>query len=110
MHYSATTLHDGTVLAAYPIRRPPPSIIKRDHLRIDEDGLTRVSSGAGRWLCDVRDERRFRFQDIVATNLNTRRAIRDLVLPPLEEVRREVAAMRAELDRLTAMLPHPPKD
>lgn len=30
MHYAGHSLHDGTVLAMYLIRKPTPHIIKRD--------------------------------------------------------------------------------
>lgn len=100
MHYTAHMLHDGTVLAAYPIRKPSPHVIKRDHLRIDEDGVAFVFSGAGRELSDWHNESRMRFQDVIASNLNTRRALRDLILPPLHDLRSEVAALRAEVAAL----------
>lgn len=100
LHYTASTLHDGTILAAYPIRKPTPHVIKRDRLRIDEDGVAVVFARAGQELSDVHNETRTRFQDIIATNLNTRRAIRELVLQPLAELRREVEMLRAELERI----------
>ena len=96
MHCSARTLHDGTVLAAYPVRKPTPHVIKSDHLKIDEDGVAFVFSGAGRELSDVENQTRMRFQNIIATNLNTRRALRELVLPSCEERHCEIAALRAE--------------
>jgi len=100
LHYSAHTLYDETVLAAYPVRKPSPQRIKRDHLRIDADGVAIDFSGAGRELSDVHNDTRMRFQNIIATNLNTRRALRALVLPPLQELQAEVAALRAEVAAL----------
>ena len=47
MHYLASTLHDGTVLAAYPIRKPSKRAFKEDHLRVDADGVTIEHAGAG---------------------------------------------------------------
>lgn len=107
MHYLVRRLNDGTVLAACPIRRPAPRIMKRDGLRVEADGITRVHSGAGKELSDWNNETRFRFQDIIATNLNTRRAIRELVLGPLIELRKEMAELRAEVDRLHGLLSAP---
>lgn len=104
MCYSAVTLHDGTILAAYPMRRPSPRILKRDFMRIDEDGVMREFSSAGRELSDWHNETRMRFQDIIANRLNTRRALRELVLEPIAGLRSEVAALRTEIDRLTTML------
>lgn len=100
MHYSASALHDGTVLAAYPIRRPTPHVIKRDRLRIDPDGIAIEYPRSGTELRDARNEGRLRFQDIIAANLNMRRAIRDLVLPALAEIRAEVRDLRDRLDRI----------
>ena len=97
MHYQTMRLHDGTVLAAYPMRKPAPRIINRDHIRFDEDGATTGDSRDGRELTHV--ENRTRFQDIIATNLNTRRAIRELVLPVLAEMAAEVAGLRREVQQ-----------
>lgn len=100
MHYYANGLYDGTVLGAYPIRKPAPRIMRRDGMRVDADGVTQFHPGAGEYLRDCSDDRRFRFQDILANALNSRRAIRDLVLPQLASLAAEVAALRAEVARL----------
>jgi hypothetical protein len=104
MYYSASSLHDGTVLAAYPMRRPAPRILKRDGMRIDVDGVTSEWGDSGRDLSNWEVENRFRFQDIIANRLNTRRAIRELVLAPLTEMQCEISALREEVGRLTALL------
>ncbi len=97
MHYHASSLHDGTVIAAIPIRKPAPRILKRDGFRIDADGVATEFTRNGRELSDWNNETRFRFQNIIATNLNTRRAIRSLVLPELAALHEEVANLRAEI-------------
>lgn len=104
MHYTAQTLYDGTIIAAYPIRKPVPKIIKRDNLKIDEDGITNDLMDAGKHISDWQNETRFRFQNILANRLNTRRAIRELVLPELSEVRDQVASMKEQLDRIESIL------
>ncbi len=104
MHYTGSTLHDGTVLAMYPIRKPTPHIIKRDKLSIDEDGVCREFAGAGRQLSDVHNETRMRFQDIIATRLNTRRALRELVLPALLKLQADVKEMREQLADIQRLL------
>lgn len=104
LHYSAISLHDGTILAAYPMRKPAPRIMKRDGMRTDADGVTRTFPGAGHELSDVRNESRMRFQDIIANRLNTRRALRELVVAPLAELQAEVARLRLEVARLSASL------
>ena len=104
MYFSAHTLNDGTVLAAFPIRKPSKQALKQNHARIDPDGVARVFADAGKDLSDVRNETRTRFQDIISTNLNTRRAIRKLVLPCLAETQEEVGKLSSQLDRIEALL------
>lgn len=104
MHYWASALYDGTVLAAFPVRKPTPKRIKQDNLRIDEDGVCQGWLSAGKQLADGRDENRFRFQNILATSLNTRRALREIVLPHLMALQAEVAAMRTHLGHIEQML------
>lgn len=101
MHYYASSLHDGTVIAAFPIRKPAARILKRDGFRIDADGVATEFTRNGRELSDCRNETRCRFQNIVATSLNTRRAIRDLILPELAALHEEVANLRAEIADLS---------
>lgn len=98
MHYLASSLYDGTVLAACPIRKPSKRIMKRDGLRVDADGVTQESLRDGRELTRV--ENRTRFQDIIAVNLNVRRTLRELVLPDLKAVLDEVRLLRARLDEI----------
>jgi hypothetical protein len=100
MTYEATSLYDGTVIAAAPIRKPAPRIMKRDGLRVDADGVIVESMRAGKELSDWTYENRFRFQDLITASLNTKRALRQLVLPVLEELRSEIAALRAEVAEL----------
>jgi hypothetical protein len=104
MHYTASALYDGTVMAAYPMRKPTPHVIKRDRLRIDADGVAVEYSRGGEELADGRYEGRVRFQDIIASNLNTRRAIRELLLPVLADMRGEIASLRAEVADLKRSL------
>ena len=104
MYFSAHRLHDGTVLAAFPIRKPSKQELKRERTRIDPDGVAREFADGGRNLADVHNETRTRFQDIIATRLNTRRAIRELVEPCLAETMEEVGKLRAQLDRIEALL------
>ncbi len=108
MHYHASSLHDRTVLAALPIRKPSQRIMKQYHARVDADGVVEESSRNGMELSDPRNETRTRFQDIIATNLNTRRAIRDLVLPALAALADDVEALRRDLLAATESSRQPP--
>ena len=104
IHYIAAALHDGAIFATYPERKPSPKSIRQRGYRIDADGVLNQKSQAGQEL-KYGDERKFRGQDILANRLNTRRAIRELVLPVLEELRREIATLRAEIGQLSKQKP-----
>lgn len=104
MHYTTFTLHDGTVLAAFPIRKPIQKVLKRDGRSVDPDGVVVEHTGAGREISDVQNENRVRSQNIIAVNLNARRALRDLVLPSLAETLAEVQALREQVQRIESLL------
>lgn len=104
MYYSAICLYDGTVKAAYPVRKPIPKTIKQEKLRIDEDGVCREWAGAGKELSDVSNETRMRFQDIIATRLNTRRAIREIVCPYLLKLQKDMDDVHNKLDHIQQLL------
>jgi hypothetical protein len=91
-------------LAAYPIRKPAPKIIKRDNLKIDDDGVCEETLRSGKHVSDCQYENRFRSQNIIANRLNTRRSIREIVLPKLAMMQQEIAAMRTQFDRIEQML------
>jgi|GEM_PF-2770584 len=103
-YFEVSTLRDGTVLAAYPVRKPTPHVIKRDRLQIDEDNICKEFSRSGSELGDVRYDGRTRFQDIVANRLNTCRAIRTLVLPRIEQLEAGLAALQSQLNRIEELL------
>ena len=104
MHYSAISLHDGTVIAARPVRKPTPKTIKQEKLRIDEDGVCREWPDAGKELSDVNNKGRTRFQDIIATRLNTRRAIREMVFPYLLKLEKDIDCIRNQLEQIQQLL------
>jgi hypothetical protein len=103
-YYSTICLHDGAVIAVYPVRKPIPKTIKRDKLRIDEDGVCHEIVEAGKELSDVHNEVRMRFQDIIATRLNTRRAIREIVCPLLLKLQKDIDDVRNQLDNIQRLL------
>lgn len=103
-YYMAITLHDGTVTAAIPIRKPSKQAMKQEGRRIDPDGIARGHASSGYQYGNVDDPERFRFLDIFATNLNTRRALRDLVLPGMAEVLKELKRLSGRLDGIEATL------
>ena len=100
VYYDAISLFDGTVMAAEPMRKPSSRVMKRDRLTVDSDGVCRELLHDGKELRDVGNENRFRFMDIISTSLNTRRALREIVLPALEFLREDIAALQSQLDRI----------
>lgn len=87
-----------------PIRKPTPKIIKRDKLKIDEDGVSCRWPGAGKELSDVSNETRMRFQDIIANRLNTRRALREIVCPYLIKLQKDMEEMHKKLDHIQQLI------
>jgi hypothetical protein len=105
MHYYASSLFDGTITSAYPIRKPLPKIIKQDHIKIDEDGVCDEGwYDSGKGYSDVNIENRFRFQNIMANRLNTRRAIREIVMPELKKIHSEINIIHKQLDQIQSMI------
>jgi hypothetical protein len=104
MHFYVLSLHDSTVLAAWPIRKPARTILRQEHIRIDPDGVTIEHSDAGREISDMSNDTRYRSQRVIAINLNTRRAIRQLLLPQLSKALTDLDSLRAQLDRIEAMV------
>ena len=99
LYYYASCLYDGTIVASFPIRKPIPKTIKQDKIKIDEDGVCdRGWYTSGREFSDVNVENRFRFQDIIATRLNTRRAIREMVFPYFKKLEKEIGEVNEKLD------------
>jgi len=101
-YYLAITLNDGTVMAARPIRKPSRSSTDRSGPSIDPDGVAEWVTTAGKELSDVNNPNRFRFLDLLASNLNTRDALRTLVLPAIESLRKEISELRVEIARSMA--------
>lgn len=104
VYYTVSSLNDGTVLAARPVRKPTDRVMKRDGQKLDEDNVCRdfMGSYVGSFKGD--DPGRFRFFDIMANRLNMRRAIRELALPEIQVLQAEVQGLREEVRALTATL------
>jgi len=96
-YYTVCCLRDGTVTAAYPTRKPAKRIMKRDHISLDADNVCKEYVSSGRELLDLEDERRLRFFDIIATSLNSRRALRQIVLPRQAAIEAQLTTIHTEL-------------
>ncbi|MCC7408386.1 MAG: hypothetical protein IT442_09950 [Phycisphaeraceae bacterium] len=104
VYYTVISDNDGTVLAAYPIRKIPDRIMKRDGQRLDEDGVCKEFMGSRVRSCDVNDPGRTRFFDIMANRLNARRAVREIAVPEIKALRDEVTELRKQVRQLTEFL------
>lgn len=71
--------------------------MKRDHLRLDGDNVCKEYVSSGKELLTIPIEQRVRFLDIIASSLNCRRALRQIVLPRLERIEKELSGIRNAL-------------
>lgn len=96
--------HDGSVIAVGPNRKPSDRKLKEDGLYLDEDGVFHENYySPTSWQSWEIDERR-RVTGILANRLNTRRAIRELVLPELNTLHESIESLREQLDRIEKKL------
>ncbi len=77
--------------------------MKRDGQVLDEDGVYRKFMGSHVKSFDMTDPGRLRFFDIFANRLNTRRAIREIVIPEINLLRDEVGDLRELVQRLVEL-------
>src|ERR1043166_9570036 len=101
-YYTAFCLKDGTVTSALPKRRPSKRIMKRDHLGLDADNVCKEYVSSGRQLLTIPLEERRRFIDIFAISLNSRRALRQIVLPRLAAIEAQLGAVSDQLASLAS--------
>ena len=66
IYYSTIALRDGTVLSAYPQRKPAQRIMKRDGIRIDADNVFREIDISGDFMSDANNQGRTRFLQITS--------------------------------------------
>jgi hypothetical protein len=104
VHYTGTEVSDGTVLAAYPSRKPSKRTMKERGWKIDDDGVCIKASDS--WIGEfhVTDPGRLRFFDIIANRLNMRRSIREIALPKIEALQKEIHELKDEVRQLTSFL------
>ncbi|MEL7499016.1 MAG: hypothetical protein AAFN77_15520 [Planctomycetota bacterium] len=92
--------HDGAVFACGPERKPSEKRIKEEGIYVCPDGVFKEDlRSPTEWQSwDV--EQRVKTVTILANRLNTRRAIRELVLPELEEIQNSLVEINERLKRL----------
>lgn len=99
--YSVTFgFSDGAVTACAPERKPSPKRMKEDGIHICPDGVFREYKYSPTDWHSWEDEQRVRAVMVLANRLNTRRAIRELVLPELTAIQTAIADVRERLERI----------
>jgi hypothetical protein len=78
--------------------------MKRNKLRIAEDGVCRGWMESGKVLSDFKNENRFRFHDIISNRLNTRRTIREMVFPKLIKLQEDIDDIRNQISKIQQLL------
>lgn len=100
-YYTAICLRDGTILCALPTRKPIRRILKRDKQSIDVDNIIESWRTSGGEYRTIDMPRRERFMGIMTNSLNTRRNLRDLVLPTLDAIETRLSRIEAMLERVS---------
>ena len=95
MHYFTSGFRDGSVISAGPLRRPSARKIKKGI-----DGVCCESFHSTDYWTTWELEQRAKAVTILVHRINTRRAIRELVLPALAEIRMRLIEATTCLERL----------
>jgi hypothetical protein len=91
---------DGSAFGCAPQRKPSDKRLKEDNAYIDEDLVFReYKYRPDDWVTWPDDHRR-ELSQIMAILLNTRRAIRELVLPELEGIKATLADIQKRLEHI----------
>jgi hypothetical protein len=101
VYFRTFCLQDGVVITAYPDRKPLAKSLKQDRQAIDKDNVCHEDFLSTKEFMEI-GANRGRFQDVLSNALNTRRNLRELILPELAEIKAELVALRTELASLAA--------
>jgi hypothetical protein len=102
--YTTFALHDGTVVLGCPKRKPTPRTLKAEGIGIDEDGVCREWIEGTKEFSDLPLESRIRFQSVIANRLNTRRVVREMIVPHLIKLQADVEALRGQIGQIQGSL------
>ncbi len=97
IHYTTSGFGDGSVISAGPQRKPSAKKIKERGYHIDEDGVFNESFYSPSEWVSWELHQRVKAVTVLANRINTRRALRELVLP-------EIAALASTLERIEKRL------
>ena len=100
VHYTTFAYADGAVTLCTPTRKPLPKQIKQEGLHIDNDFVCKEYQSTTGEFGGRPVEQRVRFADLLANRLNMRRAIRDIVMPALEDIQSSIERLHKRLDEI----------
>lgn len=89
--------HDGSVLAFGPERKPSAKRIKEDGIHICPDGVFREYFYGPTYWHTFDDDARKELTRTLANRINTRRAIRELVLPELDAIKESLEKLHERI-------------
>ncbi|QDV24167.1 hypothetical protein [Aureliella helgolandensis] len=98
--------HDGSVIACGPKRKPTAKPIKDRGIHIDPDGVCDETFYSPTYWHDWDVVQRDKAVTILANRINTRRSIRELVLPELQAIQAALTSIQDRLERMESVASH----
>ncbi len=98
-YFTVFALRDGTITTVLESRKPRQDQLRRGQ-RIDEDGVYQEHTTDARTYENHTDAQRIQKHITIAGAINTRRAIRNLLLPKLKEISEQLFAVQERLDAI----------
>ena len=99
-HYLTIGYRDGAVTACLPKRKPSAKSLEFMGDVVDDDFVYREYHQSADEIFELPAEVSVRLVDVLANRINTRRAVRELVLPELKAIRESLETIHQRLDRL----------
>lgn len=100
VYYTVFAFKDGAIVTGAPSRRFSRKRIKEDGIYIDQDLVMREYRYDVKTFERSTDEQRIRMVDTLATRLNMRRTVRELVLPVLASIEASITALHKRMEGL----------
>jgi hypothetical protein len=103
-YFKTFALENGPALLGIPTKKPHPKTLQSRGVKVDEDGV---------WYSIIEDheslgvyklEAKHLVYATIAADINVKRALRRQVVPMLDAVARDVAALKDQLDRIERKL------
>lgn len=99
VHYTTFTYVDGAAWTCTPTRKP-----KQEKVASDADYVVNELLSSAKDFHDESDAIRARISDILATRINSRRAIREIAMPSLARIEASLLALHERLERIEQAL------